>query len=240
MEIDKKSPVPIYYQLKQVILEKIKSGEWLPNMVISSERELSEVFEVSRMTIRQAINELVNDGILYRERGKGTFVSEPRIEQSDVMSFTEAATKRGFEAKTVVNKFHIIIPDLAVMEKLDLKSLEDVYHVQRLRMTGGQIIGIEDTYLPVRYTPRLHDVDLSGSLYKVLKEKYDYYIDHIQTSLEAIIPNPDDLNLFKVSGVLPILRVTSVHITDKNLKLYYEESLYRSDKYILNVNIFRR
>jgi GntR family transcriptional regulator len=134
MMINKKSPVPLYYQLKQVILERIKSGEWLPNMPISSERELSEIFEVSRMTVRQAINELENEGILYRERGRGTFVSPPRIEQSDVMSFTEAAVNRGLKASTVVKKFDIKVPDVNILNSLELNENEEVYYVRRFRM----------------------------------------------------------------------------------------------------------
>jgi len=240
MEINKKSPVPIYFQLKQIILDKIKKNEWTPNSIISSERELSEIFEVSRMTIRQAINDLVNDGILYRERGKGTFVSQPRIEQSDVMSFTEAATNQGFQAATTVKSFKIQAPDLSIIEKLGLQGCEDIYYMQRLRKIDSHIVGIEEIYLPVRLAGELQGMNLSGSLYKILKDTYDYTINHIQTSLEAVIPSKDKLNLFQVNEVVPLLKMTGVHITDKNLKLFYEESLYRSDKYVLNVNIFRK
>lgn len=240
MEINKKSHVPIYFQLKQIILEKIKQNEWAPSSTISSERELSEIFEVSRMTIRQAINDLVNDGILYRERGKGTFVSQPRIEQSDVMSFTEAATNQGFQSATTVKSFKIQAPDLSIIEKLGLQSCENIYYMQRLRKIDSHIVGIEEIYLPVRLAGELQGMNLSGSLYKILKDTYNYTINHIQTSLEAVIPSKDELNLFQVNEVVPLLKMTGVHITDKNLKLFYEESLYRSDKYVLNVNIYRK
>lgn len=240
MQIDKKSPVPIYYQLKQIILVKIKNGEWLPDTAISSERELSEMFDVSRMTIRQAINELVNEGMLFRERGKGTFVCSPRIEQSDVMSFTEAAINQGLEASTIVKKFDVKVPDLNIQKKLDLNEDEEVYYIRRLRMIDSLIIGIEENYLPVKYADDLQPKDLSGSLYKLLKEKYGYSISHVQTSLEAIIPTADKLKLLQAGETIPLLKVTSIHITDQNLKLYYEESIYRSDKFILNVNIYRK
>lgn len=240
MEINKKSPVPIYYQLKQIILDKIKCSQWLPGTAISSERELSEMFDVSRMTIRQAINELVSEGILYRERGRGTFVSQQRLAQSDVMSFTEAATNQGLEAVTIVKRFEIEVPDLNVMEKLNLQGYEDIYYVQRIRIISGNIIGIEEIYLPVRLADNFQSLDLSSSLYNVLKANYGYAISRVQTSLEAIIPDDDELKLFKVNETVPLLKVNSVHITDSDLKLYYEESIYRSDKYILNVNIYRK
>ena len=240
MEINKKGPVPIYYQLKQIILDKIKNGEWLPNSIILSERELCEIFEVSRMTIRQAINELVNEGILYRERGRGTFVRAPRVEQSNIMSFTEAATKKGMEAETIVKIFKIDMPDINIADKLGLTKYEEVYYIQRIRMADKCIIGIEELYVPVKYFSNFQTKDLSGSLYKVLNEDYGYSIGHIETSLEAIIPKDNELKMFKTSNAIPLLKVTGVNITDNNLKLFYEESIYRSDKYILNVNIYRK
>jgi GntR family transcriptional regulator len=74
----------------------------------------------------------------------------------------------------------------------------------------------------------------------LLKEKYDYSVGHVQTNLEAIIPTADKLKLFQVAEAVPLLKVTSIHITGQNVKLYYEESIYRSDKFILNVNIYRK
>jgi Transcriptional regulators len=240
MEVNKKSPIPVYYQLKQIILEKIKNGIWLPGDAISSERELCDIFNVSRMTIRQAINELVNEGILYREKGKGTFVSQPRVEQMNIMSFTEAATNKGLEAVTEVKILEIEIPDLYIIEKLGLSDYEDVYYMQRVRKANGQIIGIEEIYLPVRYCRDFEKKDLSSSLYKILRDDYGYAIDHIETSLEAVIPEINELKLFKTEETVPIMKVTGVNVTDKNLRLFYEESIYRSDKYVLNVNIYRK
>jgi GntR family transcriptional regulator len=240
MEVNKKSPIPVYYQLKQIILKKIKDGIWLPGDAISSERELCDIFNVSRMTIRQAINELVNEGILYREKGKGTFVSPPRVEQMNIMSFTEAATNKGLEAVTEVKILEIEIPDLYIIEKLGLSDYEDVYYMQRVRKANGQIIGIEEIYLPVRYCRDFEKKDLSSSLYKILRDDYGYAIDHIETSLEAVIPEINELKLFKTEETVPIMKVTGVNVTDKNLRLFYEESIYRSDKYVLNVNIYRK
>lgn len=240
MQVDKKSPVPIYFQLKQIIIQKIKDGLWKPGDMISSERELSEMFQVSRMTIRQALNELVNEGILYREKGKGTFVSRPRVEQMDIMSFTEAATNIGLEVFTEVKIFEIEVPDLYIVEKLGLPDYEDVFYIKRVRMADKETIGIEEIYLPVRYCNGLQGKDLSGSLYKVLKNDYGYTIDHINTSIEAVIPEKEDLKLFHSKETIPLLKVTGVNITDSNLKLCYEESIYRSDKYVLNVNIYKK
>lgn len=239
-ELNRKSPIPAYYQLKQIILQKIKDGEWLPGCSISSERELCDMFSVSRMTIRQALNELVTEGILYKEKGKGTFVSQPRVEQMDVMSFTEAATNKGLNATTEIKSFEIETPDLYVLEKLELMEFEDVYYLQRVRKADNEIVGIEELYLPVRFFQDLEKKDLSGSFYKILNENYGYTINRAETCLEAVIPEKDDLKLFGAKETIPLLKTSSVYVTNKDVKLFYEESLYRSDKYLLSINIYKK
>ncbi|MCS4585722.1 GntR family transcriptional regulator [Clostridium perfringens] len=92
--IDKNSPIPVYYQLKEMIKEKIADGTWQVGQCIASERELTEAYGVSRMTVRQALGELVQEGLLVREKGKGTFVCEPKVKQEDMMSFSEIIKKR--------------------------------------------------------------------------------------------------------------------------------------------------
>lgn len=239
LDIDKLSKVPIYFQLKQIIIDNINKGVWAPDSPIYSERELCEMFGISRMTIRQAINELVNEGILYRIRGKGTFVSPPKIEQSDVMSFTEAAVKYGYSTSTEVNIFKVIIPGSHIQCKLGLLDGEQVYYIQRLRIVENKIVAVEDVYLPVKYAENLQESDFTKSIYELLNKKFGYSINHVQTSMEALIPGEGELKLFNTNTNIPILKVTAVHITDNNLKLYYEESLYRSDKFILNINIYK-
>jgi GntR family transcriptional regulator len=239
MEIDKKSPLPIYYQLEQAILDKISHGEWSPGSAISSERELSESLGISRMTIRQAISELVKEGVLYTEKGRGTFVTQPRIEQTGIMSFTEAATSKGLEPVTVVSGFRIVSPEKEILHKLSLRDDEKTYHIQRIRMAGTLIIGIEEIFLPSGLYNGLSKEDLTGSLYKILSEKYGYTVDRMETSFEAIIPEENENKLFKVNVTIPLLRISGVNISSSGRKLFYERSIYRSDKYILNFKINR-
>src|SRR5258708_39864193 len=102
--IYRNSPLPRYYQLKEIIRERIRSGEWKPGELIPSERELSEQYKISRMTARQAITELVNEGMFYREQGKGTFVSRHKITQQLIRltGFTEDIKTRGQRPGTKV------------------------------------------------------------------------------------------------------------------------------------------
>ena len=129
--IDKNSPIPVYYQLKNDLIKKIASGVWKAGECIASERELCEIYEVSRMTIRQAIGELVQEGILVRKKGKGTFVCEQKVNQKDMMSFTEIIKQSGRKLKTNVVYFEIIdTPD----DMQDIFVLDKLYKITRQRI----------------------------------------------------------------------------------------------------------
>lgn len=100
MKLDKGSPIPVYYQLKNIILQKIKNGEYPPDTLIPSERELGEALSISRMTVRQALNQLVSEGVLIRQKGRGTYVCRAKFEQRNIMSFSAIVRERGLEPAT--------------------------------------------------------------------------------------------------------------------------------------------
>lgn len=97
LKVDRNSPLPLHYQLKQHLLEKIESGEWKPNDLIPSEQEMQNSFGLSRITVRQALSDLVYEGLLIRERGRGTFVAPPKMTHSleERKSLTEFMTEKG-------------------------------------------------------------------------------------------------------------------------------------------------
>src|SRR6516225_11268955 len=118
--IYRNSPLPRYYQLKEIMRERVQSNEWKPGEHIPSERELSETYGISRMTARQAITDLVNEGLFYREQGKGTFVSERKITQQliHLTGFTEDIRARGQKPGTKVLSAQMFPADEITTEKL--------------------------------------------------------------------------------------------------------------------------
>src|SRR5713226_4658565 len=114
--IDRQSPIPMYYQIMNQLREKISAGEYTVDSALPPERELVESYQVSRMTIRQAISELVNEGILVGRRGIGTFVAPPKIEQplNRLTSFTEDMAQRGMQGGSRRVSFKEIVPGPAV------------------------------------------------------------------------------------------------------------------------------
>lgn len=234
--IDKSSPIPVYYQLKNDLITKISQGVWKPGECIASERELCEIYGVSRMTIRQALGELVQEDVLLKIKGKGTFVCEPTVKQEDMMSFTEMMKQTGRNLKTEVIDFRKINTPEHLTEVI---SLDEVYMINRKRIVDNECIAVEKVYIPVDYCGYIDEKMLEGSLFKILEE-FGYVVDHSQSSIAAVIMNDELKNLFKVTEDVPLLKMTSKTYTQKDKMLFLEESIYRSDKFVLQVNISRR
>jgi GntR family transcriptional regulator len=128
MQIDKKSPIPVYYQLKNIISKMIADGEYTEGSLIPSERELGDTLGISRMTVRQALNSLVNEGFLYREKGRGTFVARTKIEQKNIMSFSEIVAGRGMKPSAKLLYFEKEEPGDEIRGILELKEGHFVYN----------------------------------------------------------------------------------------------------------------
>lgn len=234
--IDKSSPIPVYYQLKEDFRGKIAQGFWKVGQCIDSERELAEHYGVSRMTIRQALGELVQEGILVREKGKGTFVCEPKVKQQDMMSFSEIIAKSGRNLDTKVLEFeNIETPE----ELQDIFHFEHLYKINRMRIVDGEYVANEIVYIPCDYCGYLNEEILQGSLFKVL-EDFGYDIVSSESSIKAIIMEEEHKKLFNTREQIPLLKTYNKTFTDKGKLLFVEEAIYRSDKFILEVNISMR
>jgi GntR family transcriptional regulator len=238
MYVDKKSPIPVYYQLKNIILKKIQSGEFAEGGLIPSERDLGENLNISRMTVRQALNQLVSEGVLYREKGRGTFVTKSKIEQRNIMSFSDTVTLKGLVPTTKV--LHFSKEDAAedIKNILDLKVDEKVYIIKRLRLANSIPVGIEEHFIPEKYCPDLEKFDLTASLYKLIKEEYTYAISYVDNIIEASKPSKEEKEQLNLSTNIPVLKIAGINYTQSDLKLFYERSVYRSDEYKYNVRVY--
>ena len=234
--IDKSSPIPVYFQLKNDLVKKIAQGLWKPGECIASERELCEIYGVSRMTIRQAIGELVQEGVLTRLKGKGTFVCEQTVKQQDMMSFTEMIKQTGRELKTEVINFDVIdTPD----DMQDIFMLDKVYKIERRRIVDGECIAVETVFIPVDYCGHINEEMLKGSLYKIL-ENFGYSISNSTSSIVAADITDEVKEKFNTKENFPVLKMIGKTFANKNKLLFIEEALYRSDKFTLQVYISRR
>ena len=238
MHIDKKSPIPVYYQLKNIILKKIKDGEFTEGSLIPSERDLGESLNISRMTVRQALNQLVSEGVLYREKGKGTFVAREKIVQRNIMSFSDTVRSKGLVPSTVVLHFEKISDCPDIKNLLNLQDTEYLYNIKLLRLANDLPIAIEEAFIPETHCPRLETFDLKSSLYKLLKDEYELSISYIDNVISAGRPAKDEKKLLGLTDATPVLRITSISHSEDGRKLFYEKDVYRSDEYNYNARIF--
>ena len=150
MFIDKQSPIPMYHQIIENLKKQIEDGTLTPDTLIPSEREYAEHFGISRMTVRQALSNLVNEGYLYRQKGKGTFVSRKKIEQplQGLTSFTEDMSQRGLKASSQLLHFKSIICPVHLLPTLQLSDNDMVYEIKRIRLANAEPMAIETSYIP--------------------------------------------------------------------------------------------
>jgi GntR family transcriptional regulator len=141
--------VPKYYQLASIIRRKIEGGEWPPRTPIPSERQLEIQYNVSRTTIRQAIDYLERQGFIYREHGRGTFVSPQKLQKGaqELTSFSEDLLRRGIRPGQNIENIEFIIPPPNILQRLELPPGSKVLCVQRIRLGDDIPIGLQTSYL---------------------------------------------------------------------------------------------
>jgi len=185
------SDVPLYYQLISIIKRNISMGTIKQGDVIPSEKELCDAFGISRSTVRQAIGELEEEGLVIRRRGLGTYICEPKMRRSlnDVYSFTKDMNAMGLLPSSLIQSFRVIYPSDDVSGAFDIKhSDKQVYEIVRLRCANGQPLLLETTFIPLYILPELKKADLiSGSLYGILKQRSGVYPDVAEETYETTL-----------------------------------------------------
>lgn len=170
--LDKQLRIPLYYQLKTLLLQRIRNGELKPNDRLPAEDLLADQFDVSKATVRQALNELATAGVLRRVQGLGTFVAEPRLELGprELTSFTGEMSARGLRPSSRVVKQEVIQADGVLAEKLHVEVGSDVFLLQRLRLADSQLMGVQTAHILLALAPQIVQHDFSeGSLYDVFR-----------------------------------------------------------------------
>jgi GntR family transcriptional regulator len=242
--IKKDSPIPYYFQLEEILREEIESGRWAPGQRIPSESELCEILGVSRTVVRQALNELVNEGLLYRRKGKGTFVSRSKIAESLVQNLTgfyEDMVAKGLMPITHVLEQKLIPASKKVAGMLNLKEGDQVIKIDRLRSVGNGPILIVTTFLPYQICPALLEEDLTNqSLYAVLEDRYKLEIARGRRTLEAISASEEDAKLLGVEEGDPIILLKSVSYLENGEPIEYFEAKHRGDRSRFEVELIRR
>lgn len=239
--IKKNSPVPIYFQIEQHIREKIDKKELKPGEMIPSEREFAEKYQISRMTVRQAITNLVNEGYLQRERGKGTFVAVKKFEKNvrGLTSFSEDMRSRGLEPGTQVLDFIIIEADSLIASNLQIEEGAKVYQIERLRLADQQPIAFEVFYMSEDLVPGLTREVAGHSIYRYVESEIGLHLTSGVQELEATTAHKREASALGIKVGAPVLYIQQITYLEGQQPLEFVKSYYRADRYKYKVEMVR-
>lgn len=237
--IDKKSRVPLYAQLIDIIVGQIESGKLKENDKLPSERELCDQFDISRSTTRQAMIVLENEGYIYKKPGKGSFVSPKTYTQSLVKmySFSEEIKKLGKTPKTKILSFMTIPASSKAAKKLGLFEGETVYELTRLRLADDEPILYEVTYLPFKNFPNLVKEDFEReTMYGLLQSKFGVMMNTARESFKAVRTGATEAEYLLDEISAPAMKIERVAFSN-NRPIEYTVTIARGDKYVYTTEL---
>ena len=225
---------PIYIKIEKYLRELIDSEKIKPGELLPSENQLSEEFNVTRMTVRSAFNNLVKQGYIIRKRGIGSIVLGNKV--SDNMgameSFTKEMLRKGYEVTTKLISLLVIEADDTIKERLNIEKGENVWEIKRVRYANGEPVSYMITNMPVKMFPKLKKDDCI-SLYNYIRDN-NYNIYKANRTIEAIISNAELINLLELDSEAPILHIEQVGILQNGEAFEYSHTYHYGYKLTLN------
>ncbi len=223
----------MYYQLKNIILQKIKENVLKPGDMLPTEAEFSEMYDLSRTTIRQAIIELVGEGYLYRVKGKGTFVAKPKIVQDfmrKLESYSDQMKRLNMTSRTKVLSLRSEKANNEVAQALGISVNDDVMLLRRLRYANDEPIVVLDTYLPPSCADILdYDMEKTG-LYEYLGKRRETKVIRVIRQIEAVAACKFESEFLEIPIGYPIQMTTTIGFNEENDTVEYSVARYRGDK----------
>ncbi len=232
--LDRSSFVPLYVQIYRALAERIQNGVLGAGDLVPSERDLSEEYDVSRMTVRQALRSLRQDGLVYQDRGVGTFVARRKvnIHTRNLVGFTEDMRQRGMSPSSQLISLQRELAKPPIAEALSLAPRAEVFRLERLRLADGEPMAYEMNHLPVALCPALDSYNLGEhALYQILETRYGIRLNRAEEALEAVAANRRAARFLAVKIGAPLLAVTRTVYAEDNRVIEYACSLYRADRY---------
>lgn len=241
-ELNKLIPIPLYFQLKNIILEEIKTERYGVGETIPTDKELSEIFQVSRSTVRQAVVELVNEGWLVRVKGTGTLVSKPKINQDlikRVESFDNQILRSGMKPSTILLELKIIKANKKMSQKLGIVEGAAVIYMHRKRLANDIPIVVLKTFLPYEKCEFVMHHDLQKErLYSILGNNVETAVYRVERIIEAVEADTEDGELLAIKTGKPIQQFISVGYNVEGNPIEYSIARYRGDKSSFEITVF--
>lgn len=226
-------PLPMYYRIEQGILEQIQAGFLLPGEQLPTEAELAERHNVSRITAKRALDDLVQQGLAFRQQGKGTFVASRRIRDiSGFGSFSEDIRSRNLVPSSQVLLFKEIYPDMEIRERLQLGEGKLAIVLKRLRLADGEPVALETAYLPSELCPGLQEEDFAAqSLFTVLRNRFGVSPTWADAELQSRDATRQEALLLKLKAGNPVLEARRTTFAANFDVIECVDSVYRGDRF---------
>lgn len=239
--IDKHSPIPYYLQLAALlradVAQRLASGA----SALPSEHALLKQYHVSRATVRNALDVLERQGLIYRRRGKGAFAAVRRVESelTALVSTSEEMRRRGWNLTTRVLELVTCVPPPEIARALELARGATAYRLVRLRLVDGKPLSLQTAYLPASLYPNLEAHDLEKSLYRLSEEVYNLRYHTAREVVRARGATRREAKLLKLRPGAPVLYCERVTFSADGRAMEYLEAVWRGDRYDFTANLTR-
>lgn len=237
------SPFPLYSQIRELLRERILDGTHTPLSRMPSEYEMCELFGVSRITVRQALNDLQKEGLIFKIHGKGTFVAKPKVYQniSSLQGLAESLAHQGYEVINQVRsiEFKAATPEIAA--RLALEPGAVIAEIQRVRLINREPVSLEITYVAEKIGRQLEKTDLiTRDIFLILENDLNIALGHANLAIDAILAGRDLAQALRTEENTPVMRIERLTHTDKGAPLDFEYLYYRGDAFQYRLGIDRQ
>ncbi|MCD4674298.1 MAG: GntR family transcriptional regulator [Anaerolineaceae bacterium] len=241
--IDFEGHIPFYLQLKGFLQQRIDAGIWQPNDMLPSEAKLCKAYGISRTVVRQALREMEYEGQVYRRKGKGTFVAEPKIRESlaqRLTGFHQDMADQGLSTSDQVLFLGVVPADSKVANYLKLTVGEGVVKLRRLRHVEGEPIALVTAYLPEGLCGKVVEGDFRAqSLYTFLEREYGLVSAHGKRMIEAVVANEEEARLMQVKKGAPMVLLNSISYLEDGTPVEYYHAVHRGDRTRFEIELVR-
>jgi GntR family transcriptional regulator len=243
VKIDPASPLPLYAQLESILAAEIAGTTCPPGTQLPNEEELIERYGVSRTTVRQTIQNLVRRGLIEIRRGKGTFVSHPKITQqlTELSGFVEDMQSLGRQASARLLDKQTVPASESVARQLAITAGTPVVRIQRVRLVDHSPLSFDETYLPQEIGERILENDLETEpIFSLLEQKYDTPLVEAEYRLEAVAADAAVARALGIGVGSPIFQIERTSYTTGHQPIDYEKLYYRGDQIRFVTRLARR
>ena len=240
--LNRRLPVPLYQQLEDAIRRDIESGRWQPGDRLPTEDEWIRRYRVSKITVRQALADLVHLGYIRREQGRGTFVQRPPLDEGprELTSFSDEMRSHGLTATSRVLEQSVVAAPPEVAAALRIEDAVPVFRLRRLRLADGTPMGLQTAYLPMALLAGIDRLSFAeSSLYHVLADRYALHAAGARETHQAVLVTRDEAALLKVPAGSPGLSAERLTTLADGQPLEYVRSIMRGDRYRIVLDLSR-